>query len=64
MEELENFKSLTELDLSNNPKMAGDLKNLFDGLAVLKSVQARGFIPGCFCTGFPPPSFSARSPKP
>jgi len=39
MEELENFKSLTELDLSNNPKMAGDLKNLFDGLAVLKSVQ-------------------------
>lgn len=39
-EELRNFKELTELDLSNNPGMAADLKTLFDGLVTLTNLQA------------------------
>ena len=40
MDQLVRFGSLVELDLSNNPDMAGDLKDMFDGLASIKSLQA------------------------
>ncbi len=38
-EEIVRFKSLTELDLSNNPSMSADLKLMFDGLATLQNIQ-------------------------
>lgn len=45
MDQLVRFGALVELDLSNNPAMAGDLKAMFDGLASLKSLQARPQLP-------------------